>query len=301
MHSSSRLLHHMNLMPKSLPPTAQIPPSSAPPPNPILRRDFARLSSLLLLISPHTSEPLRAETLTPVPNNICTDQAFTKQAFLDVSINGEPIGRIIIGLYGDTVPAGTTRFSKLVTGAAGASYRRKEFVKIMPNYVQHGGLRSYGTDAEVARKTGSDLAVDRLVYEWETQNENCQGTKNVAKSVSIIVRDPFKPEPKVKLVARKGKLEIDQEEVGMDPNGTEFVIATRDSPELDGSALVIGRVVEGMEVVERIGQVKTVQENTTSPYFRVAKLIGDKRAVVAERGFNRPYSKVVITNCGLIG
>lgn len=33
---------------------------------------------------------------------------------------------------------------------------------------------------------------------------------------------------------------------------------------------------------------------------RVAKLIGDKRAVVAERGFNRPYLKVVITNCGLI-
>lgn len=34
---------------------------------------------------------------------------------------------------------------------------------------------------------------------------------------------------------------------------------------------------------------------------RVAKLIGDKRAVVAERGFNRPYSKVVVTNCGLVG
>lgn len=33
---------------------------------------------------------------------------------------------------------------------------------------------------------------------------------------------------------------------------------------------------------------------------RVAKLIGDKRAVVAERGFNRPYSKVIVTNCGLL-
>nr|ACJ83585.1 unknown [Medicago truncatula]AFK49513.1 unknown [Medicago truncatula] len=55
-----------------------------------------------------------------------------------------------------------------------------------------------------------------------------------------------------------------------------------------------------MEFVQKISQVKTVQENTSSPYFRVAKLIGDKRAVVAERGFNRPYSKVVITNCGVI-
>ena len=33
---------------------------------------------------------------------------------------------------------------------------------------------------------------------------------------------------------------------------------------------------------------------------RTAKLIGDKRAVVAERGFNRPYSKVIVTNCGLM-
>lgn len=139
-----------------------------------------------------------------------------------------------------------------------------------------------------------------LVSEWEKQSERCEGTKNVSKSVSMIVRDPSKPPAKLKLVARQGKLEIDEEEMGKDPNGTEFVVAVNDSPELDNSALVVGRVVEGMDVLDRIRQVKTVQENTSSPYFRVAKLIGDKRAVVAERGFNRPYSKVVVTNCGLI-
>lgn len=185
-----------------------------------------------------------------------------------MSIDGQPIGRITIGLFGDTVPAGSSRFSSIVSGKAGVSYRRKEFVKIMPNYVQHGGLRSYGVDAELARKTGSNLATDPLVEEWVKQNDKCAGTKNVARSVSIIVRDPQKPSPKMKLVARKGKLEIDQEEVGTDPNGTEFIIAAKDSPELDGSSLVIGRVIEGMEVIERIGQVKTVQENTSSPYFR---------------------------------
>ncbi|XP_054793369.1 peptidyl-prolyl cis-trans isomerase CYP26-2, chloroplastic-like isoform X2 [Prosopis cineraria] len=193
------------------------------------------------------------------------------------------------------------RFTKIVNGTAGISYRRKEFIKIMPNYVQHGGVRSYGADAEAAKRTGSNLGTESLVEEWERTYEGCAGTKNLAGSVAIIVRDPSKPPPKLKLVARKGKLEIDQEEVGVEPNGTEFVIATKDSPELDASALVIGRVVEGVEVVKRIAQVKTVQENTGSPYFRVAKLIGDKRAVVAERGFNRPYSKVVVTNCGVLG
>ncbi|KAJ1394705.1 Cyclophilin-type peptidyl-prolyl cis-trans isomerase domain [Sesbania bispinosa] len=133
-------------------------------------------------------------------------------------------------LYGDDVPLGVDRFSKIVSGAAGISYRRKEFVKIMPNYVQHGGLRSYGVDAELAKKTGSDLAADSLVGEWERAYERCPGTKNVAGR----------------------KLEIDEEEVGTDPNGTEFIVATKDSPELDTSSLVIGRVVGGMEVVQKL-------------------------------------------------
>ncbi|KAK9289058.1 hypothetical protein L1049_017529 [Liquidambar formosana] len=230
----------------------------------------------------------------------CADKIPTKRAFVDISIDGQPAGRIIIGLYGNDTPAGAARFGDLVSGSTGVSYRRKEFIKIMPNYVQHGGIRSYGVDAELAMRTGRNLAVENLTAEWEKVNENCQGTRNLAGTVSIIVRDPSKPPPKLKLVARKGKLEIDEEEVGKDPNGTEFVIATKDSPELDASALVVGKVLGGMEIVDRIGQVKTVQENTSSPYFRVAKIIGDKRAVVAERGFNRPYSKVVVTNCGLM-
>ncbi|AES91276.1 putative peptidylprolyl isomerase [Medicago truncatula] len=273
------------------------------------RRELAIYSNTCLLLLLGSGSRARAaedvtnsdklgEDLTKTPS--CTERKPTKQVFFDVSIDREPVGRVTIELYGDDVPAGVERFSKIVSGAAGISYRRKEFVKIMPNYVQHGGLRSYGVDAELANKTGSNLATEKLVEEWESVYEKCPGTKNVAGSVGIIVRDPSKPPPKFKLVARLGKLEIDQEEVGTDPNGTEFVIATKDSPELDASTLVIGRVVGGMEFVQKISQVKTVQENTSSPYFRVAKLIGDKRAVVAERGFNRPYSKVVITNCGVI-
>lgn len=150
----------------------------------------------------------------------------------------------------------------------GVSYRRKEFIKITPSYIQHGGVRSYGVDAELAAKTGRNFVVDNLVAEFEKENGRCPGTKNIAGTVGIIVRDPLKPPPKQKLVARNGKLVIDEEEIGKEPNGTEFVISTKDSPELDASTLVIGKVLEGIDVVERIGQVKTVQENTSSPYFR---------------------------------
>ncbi|XP_028763623.1 peptidyl-prolyl cis-trans isomerase CYP26-2, chloroplastic [Neltuma alba] len=294
------------------------PPPTSSPSLPILnlqcrlsRRQLTLCSSscLLLLLGAHglpLPPSLRAQESDqtaenpPVYANGCTERKPTKTVFFDISIDGEPAGRITMGLYGDDVPTGVDRFSKIVSGAAGISYRRKEFIKIMPNYVQHGGLRSYGVDAELANRSGTNFGRETLVEEWERAYEGCPGTKNLAGSVGIIVRDPSKPPPKLKLVAKKGKLEIDQEEVGVEPNGTEFVIATKDSPELDASALVIGRVVEGMEVVKRIAQVKTVQENAGSPYFRVAKLIGDKRAVVAERGFNRPYLKVVVTDCGVL-
>lgn len=174
----------------------------------------------------------------------------------------------MVGLYADQAPAGAARFSTLVTGAAGVSYRRKEFVKIMPGYLQHAGVRSYGVDAEMARRTGGELAAGDLVDEWRRRYESCPGTKNVAGAVGLLVRDPSKPPPKLKLVAKNGKLEIDEEEVGAEPNGTEFVVVTRDSPELDSSVLVIGRVVEGTEVVEKMSTVKSVKENTSSPYFR---------------------------------
>ena len=210
----------------------------------------------------------RSESSNDVPPP-CTEKSPTKRAFLDISIDGQPAGRIIIGLYGNDAPAGVARFSNLVSGAAGVSYRRKDFVKITSNYVQNSGVRSYGVDVELAKRTGgNELASETLKDEWASVNEKCPGIKNLAGTVGIIVRDPLKPPPKLKLVARKGKLEVDQEEVGTEPNGTEFTISVKDSPELDNSTLVIGTVLEGMQVAERIAQVKTVKDNTTSPYFR---------------------------------
>lgn len=114
----------------------------------------------------------------------------------------------------------------------------------------------------------------------------------VKGTVGIVVKNPAQKQPSTKIVARKGRIEAVEEEGEAEPNGTEFVIATRDSPELDSAALAVGRVVDGMDVVEKIAGVSAVKDNAGSPYFRVAKLIGDKRAVVAERGFNRPYVKV---------
>ena len=42
-----------------------------------------------------------------------------------------------------------------------------------------------------------------------------------------------------------------------------------------------------------------VKDNTDSGYFQTAKLIGDKRATVAEKFFGRPFKRVMITESGM--
>lgn len=139
----------------------------------------------------------------------------------------------------------------------------------MPGYVQHGGIRSYGVDAE--RATAAVGSLQNLIEEWERGKRGEICNVNKAGSVGIVVRDPSKPPPKTKLVARNGKLVVEEEVIAVGPNGTEFVISAVDSPQLGDSVLVIGKVLEGMGIVEKMREVKTVRDNTSSPYFRYKK------------------------------
>lgn len=60
-----------------------------------------------------------SDTTATTEADSCIDKVVTKRAFLDISIDGKPIGRIVVGLYGNNVPAGTAKFSDFVSGAAG--------------------------------------------------------------------------------------------------------------------------------------------------------------------------------------
>ena len=96
--------------------------------------------------------------------------------------------------------------------------------------------------------------------------------------VSLIIKDANVRPPKKKLVAVKGKFETIevrlrslrsivihrlslQEGGGKRPNGTGFAITTGPAPELDATNLVIGRVLEGMDVVTRMCAFPTVKDN----------------------------------------
>jgi peptidyl-prolyl cis-trans isomerase B (cyclophilin B) len=117
-----------------------------------------------------------------------------------------------------------------------------------------------------------------------------------------VVRDTRERGIKERLVARDGKLVTVKEELGgaPAPNGTAWSVTLEACPELDETNLVIGRVVEGMDVVRLMSEQPRVEDNSGSPYFKVAKAIGDKRVDVAERFFLRPYNRIVCVRCGVL-
>ena len=71
-----------------------------------------------------------------------------------------------------------------------------------------------------------------------------------------------------KLKAIKGKLVNVLERSGVAPNGTEFAITTGGAPELDDTNLIVGRVVEGMDIVSSLSKLPVVKNNSSSPFFQ---------------------------------
>jgi peptidyl-prolyl cis-trans isomerase B (cyclophilin B) len=53
-------------------------------------------------------------------------------------------------------------------------------------------------------------------------------------------------------------------------------------------------------VLNAVAALPTVKDNSASPFFAVAKQIGDKRATVAEQAFGKPFAKVTVAKCGVV-
>ena len=229
----------------------------------------------------------------------------TNQVFFEFAIDGTKIGRVVVGVYGnESITA--RRFLALSKGIQGLSYRRKPIIGIEENEDETVETPLWITSSAIAKfeAPGTGEAINTVpggLTNEELLMDLGKMKHDRANLVSIQVRDDPrmpKPEPKSKLVSNRGKFERVYEPLPPEPNGTSFSITYAPSEDLDVTNVVVGEVISGFDVLAQIGSLPTVPDNSDSPFFQVAKSIGDKRALVSEKSFGKPFAKVTLLNCG---
>ncbi|OQR98193.1 peptidyl-prolyl cis-trans isomerase B precursor [Achlya hypogyna] len=180
----------------------------------------------------------------PVSGTYSGELKVQSKVFFDIGINGKPSGTIVFGLYDEVQPKTVANFVSLCTGDRSVSgtqlaYRNSRFHRIIPNFMIQGGDFTNGNGTG-----GLSIYGDRFADEDLSVPHGGPGTLSMANA-------------------------------GPNTNGSQFFICTAPTPWLDGKHVVFGRVLEGMDVVQKMESFGT-------------------------RG-GQPKAEIRITNCGLVG